>query len=389
MVPMNRRRFLESSLAAGCLPVVGFPAPGRSERLTITNVELFYVAPPLRPEVLMNGDPASPDNANVPKWVFRVHTDSGIVGLGETHRMAGGPESKGAIALRRTAEALRGKNVLDFNLSRLRLPYPSDTFSFEAAFYDIAGKAVGWPVYRLLGGLAQRKVLVNYWCGKNYSPEQLRGVAERAVAGGFQGIKMKRSYPLARALGIFAKVSPKLRITVDLMGFYPSDILPAAREMEAVGNMLTFEDPVKIGDLAAGRALQEQLKTPVSSHLHINATGVRGMVDSIAAKACSVFNLGAGSMTDFVAQSYLAGEAGMPVWHGSAHELGILDAALLHCCAAAPNCTYPSDLLSYQRVDDLIVEPIRLEDSYAIVSDKPGLGVELDMDAVGRYQAKG
>jgi muconate cycloisomerase len=93
-------------------------------------------------------------------------------------------------------------------------------------------------------------------------------------------------------------------------------------------------------------------------------------------------------MAGFVAQSYLAGEAGIPVWRGSAHELGILDAALLHCCAAAPNCTYPSDLLSYQRVDDLIVEPVRIEDSYAIVSDKPGLGVELDMDAVRRYEVK-
>ncbi len=385
---MDRRDFLRFSPAMACLQAIPALSAGRKERLTITDIELFHVAPPLRPEVLMNGDPSSSDNANVPKFVLKIHTDSGIIGLGETHRMPGGPNSDRAVTLRRTAQALRGANVLDFNLSRLRLPYETDTFAFEAAFYDIAGKAVGWPVYRLLGGLAQRKVLVNYWCGKNLSPGQLREVAERAVAGKFQGIKMKRSYPLVKALEIFASVSPRLRITVDLMGFYPSDVLPAAREMEAVGNLLTLEDPVKIGDLAAGRALQQQLKTPVTSHLHINATGVRGMIESIAARACSVFNLGAGSMANFVAQSYLAGEAGIPVWHGSAHELGILDAALLHCCAAAPNCTYPSDLLSYQRVDDLIVEPVQIEDSYAIVSDKPGLGVELDMDAVRRYEVR-
>jgi muconate cycloisomerase len=385
---MDRREFLRSGGAAACLPAIPVPAAGRRERLAITDIELFCVAPPLRPEVLMNGDPASSENANIPKFILRVHTDSGIVGLGETHRMPGGLNSDRAVALRRTAAALRGANVLDFNLSRLRLPYETDSFAFEAAFYDIAGKAAGWPVYRLLGGLAQRKVLVNYWCGKNLRPEQLREVAERAVAGRFQGIKMKRSYPLARALEIFASVSPGLRVTVDLMGYYPGDILPAAREMEAVGNLLTLEDPVKIGDLEAGRALQQQLRTPIASHLYINAKGVRGMVESIAAQACSVFNLGAGTMAGFVAQSYLAGEAGIPVWRGSAHELGILDAALLHCCAAAPNCTYPSDLLSYQRVDDLIVEPVRIEDSYAIVSDKPGLGVELDMDAVRRYEVK-
>jgi muconate cycloisomerase len=68
--------------------------------------------------------------------------------------------------------------------------------------------------------------------------------------------------------------------------------------------------------------------------------------------------------------------------------LGILDAAMLHSCAASPNCTLPSDLLSYQRVDDLIVKPIEIRDSYAIVPDRPGLGVDLDEDAVRRWQLK-
>jgi muconate cycloisomerase len=69
--------------------------------------------------------------------------------------------------------------------------------------------------------------------------------------------------------------------------------------------------------------------------------------------------------------------------------MGIRDATYLHACAAAANCTYPSDILSYQRVDDLIVEPIEIKDSYAIVSDKPGLGVELDDDAVKKYAVAG
>ena len=55
-------------------------------------------------------------------------------------------------------------------------------------------------------------------------------------------------------------------------------------------------------------------------------------------------------MASFLSNAYLAGAAGMPVWHGSGHELGILDAAMLHSCAAAANCTLPSDILSYERV---------------------------------------
>ena len=59
---------------------------------------------------------------------------------------------------------------------------------------------------------------------------------------------------------------------------------------------------------------------------------------------------------------------------------------MLHSCAAAANCTLPSDILSYERVDDLIVKPIEIRESYALVSDRPGLGVELDEDAVLKYQ---
>ena len=58
---------------------------------------------------------------------------------------------------------------------------------------------------------------------------------------------------------------------------------------------------------------------------------------------------------------------------------------MLHACAAAPNCTYPSDILSHQRVHNLLTRPIEFRDSYATVPDGPGLGVELDEDALRRY----
>jgi muconate cycloisomerase len=91
-------------------------------------------------------------------------------------------------------------------------------------------------------------------------------------------------------------------------------------------------------------------------------------------------------MHGFVRNSYVAGGAGMPVWHGSGHELGIKDAAFIHSCAASANCTLASDALSFQRVDDLLVEAIPIVDSYATVPDRAGLGVELDNDAVARYR---
>lgn len=387
MQPDPRNRNSAFSTAEGLAGVATLPtsAAGRKERLTITQVELFRVCPPLREGILARRAP--PDFDVVPKYLIKVHTDAGIVGLGETHRMAGGPDSEGALRLRQAAEWLKGRNVLDFNLARFELPVKTDIGAFETAFYDIVGKAVGWPVWRLLGGLAQRRIPVHYWCGKGLTPQELKEVAERAVALGFAGIKMKRFYPLPKALEIFASVSPALKITVDLMGHYPGDFLPVVRELERVGNVLVIEDPPpQVDALEAYCQLRGQTDIPLAMHLYINREGVRGMIRAISAEACSVFNLGAGRIAEFVARAYLAGEVGIGVWHGSAHELGILDAAMLHACAAAPNCTYPSDILSHQRVHNLLATPIEIRDSCAAVPDGPGLGVELDEDAVRRYQ---
>jgi L-alanine-DL-glutamate epimerase-like enolase superfamily enzyme len=70
-------------------------AAGRDERLTITDVELFYVSPPMKPGIL-SVTQTQGDFDQVPKFILKVHTDAGIVGLGETHRTAGGPDSEAA-----------------------------------------------------------------------------------------------------------------------------------------------------------------------------------------------------------------------------------------------------------------------------------------------------
>jgi len=231
-------------------------------------------------------------------------------------------------------------------------------------------------------------VLVNYWCGRK-NPTDIRRVAERALKGGFQGIKVKgrTGDPIVKAVEAVASVSPKLKITVDFNSHIKSvgEFLPIGKGLDAIGNVQVIEDPIEKKDLAGYRTLRKQLKSPIALHLG----SPRAMIQAIKEDACAMFNTGpAPSMASFVWNAYLAGAAGKPVWHGSGHELGILDAAMMHSCAAAANCTLPSDILSYQRVDDLLVKPIDIRESYAHVPDRPGLGVELDEDAVRRYQVK-
>jgi muconate cycloisomerase len=335
-------------------------------------------------EDIINSPEFSPDALtefpSIPKYIIKLHTDSGILGIGETHR---GVEDS---SMRRNADFVQGKNVFDLDLPRLNLPDRGGYVGFQMALYDAMGKALGWPLYRLLGGLEQRNVLVNYWCGRK-NPVDARRVAERAVAGKFKGVKIKGhpGDPVVKVVEAIASVSPALQVTVDFNDQIANAkvFLPIGKALDAVGNMLVLEDPIPKEDLAGYQELRRHLKTPLAHHQN----DPRKMMAAVRAEACTIFNTGPNpSMATFQANAYLADAAGMPVWHGSGHELGVMDAAMAHSCAATKNCKFPSDLLSYQRADDLVTNPFERKDSHVMVPDRPGLGVDLDEDAVQRYQ---
>jgi len=79
----------------------------------------------------------------------------------------------------------------------------------------------------------------------------------------------------------------------------------------------------------------------------------------------------------------------MPFWHGSEVDLGLLEASYLHVAAASRLCTLPSDIFGRLiREHDLLTTPLEYDgDGHFLVPRGPGLGVELDEDAVERYTA--
>ena len=378
---LSRRQLLLRGSGAVGLAMLPACTAGKKERLTITQVDLHKIVVPMKPDITADPELAESSSFDaVPKMVMKIHTDSGITGIGETGR---GEKWEG---VERNAEFLKGKAIFDFNLTKLDLPDAAGYAAFEMALYDIVGKAVGWPVYRLLGGLAQPKVFVSYWCGRK-TPEGMKRVAERALAGKFRNIKTKNKQgdPLVEAIEMVAKVAPGISVIVDPNTRYNGlkDFLEVALKLEKIGNMLVYEDPFDKTDYAGYRQLRSQVKTLVALHLG----DTKAMIKGICEEACSAFNTGQNpSMASFLSNCYLAQVEGMPVWHGSGCDLGIFDAAYTHSCAAAPNCTLPSDILGYLREDDLVVTPIEIKDSYAIVPNRPGLGVELDEDAAKKYR---
>ena len=70
---------------------------------------------------------------------------------------------------------------------------------------------------------------------------------------------------------------------------------------------------------------------------------------------------------------------------GSAHEMGVKTAAMLHVVASTPAFRYASDSTYYAQEDDVLVEPLRVRDGAIDVPMHPGLGVEVDREKVRAY----
>ncbi|MFN8487925.1 MAG: enolase C-terminal domain-like protein [Caldilineaceae bacterium] len=351
--------------------------------MKITQVDVHKVVVPMQPGTVHSPRWGKPEWDEVPKFILKVQTDDGLFGIGETYRGVTRPEVDAAVS------ALLGLDPLRLPLSHLPVPRNSAYDGFEIAIFDLVGKALGWPIHQLLGGAYRDRVLTDYWCGQK-TPEDIAQTAREGWAKGFKGLKMKCALedPMVERVQAIAAATPKLKITIDPnCRFYrPGATLELARQMEGY-NIEVFEDPTPKEDLAwyvFMRRELNKLKIPLALHLG----RAEDVIAAIRQDCIDCFNLG-GSMVEFVRMAGIAEAAGKPVWHGSGVDLGILDMAYIHACAAARNCTMASDIIgNFFREDDLIVEPLRFEDGYAVVPQAPGLGVTLDEEAVQKYRVK-
>ncbi|HZT33677.1 MAG TPA: mandelate racemase/muconate lactonizing enzyme family protein [Bryobacteraceae bacterium] len=362
--------------------------------MRIIRIETFAVIVPMQPGTVHS--PAYEDSchqfdwkgkffADVPKYIYKVWADDGSFGLGESYREVSEE------LIQRNIRLLLGQDPMKMNLRQLPIPPGREYDGFEVAIYDLVAGKLGVPVYTLLGGACRDRVRVDYWTGRR-TPSEAAAIAGMAKERGFRGLKMKCALEdpnVERVEEIAARCGPDFEIVLDPNQRFehPAHALRIARRVEKY--KVTFEDPVPRWNLDWYRLLREKTSVPIALHVHLpyaaHGQSIREMIAAIKLEAVDIFNLG-GGLASFVKMADIADAAGIPVWHGTEVDLGILDASYLHACAAAPACTLPSDIIgNFLREDDLIAEPLRYDQGFALVPQTPGLGVTLDEDALARY----
>ncbi len=326
----------------------------------------------------------------IPKWIIRLELDDGTVGLGESYRGLPGDTMKAF------ASTLIGLDLGKLNLQALPLPYGRLYDGFELAVVDAFARWRGVSLSDLLGGRYRDKIYCSFWTGHRTVADAARKAKEGQDLG-YDCIKFKCSAedPVVDwCAAVEEACGADYQIILDPNQRF-EDVPTAirlARGLAEVGNVRCLEDPIARWDLESLAHLRKRIDIPVALHVSIpyNEMGYQHLTDVVRAvklDACDYFNFNGGLYT-VNRMATVAELTRKPFWHGSEVDLGILEAAYLHKCAASKEALLPSDIFGRViREHDLLATPIPFHQGHATVptGPGPGLGVDLDLEALSHY----
>jgi muconate cycloisomerase len=263
----------------------------------------------------------------------------------------------------------------------------------EMALWDIAGKAAGLPVYRLLGGKARPAVPLNWTVGFMEPEEAAAEAAYYVETFGVRSVRLKIGRPGdidARAVAaVRVRLGPDMRIRVDANEYYrsPKDAIRAIRLLEP-HDIHMVEQPLAAEDLAGHAEIRQAVNTPILLDESIQSP--RDALAAIGARAADAFNVYISESGGLLrAQQIIAiGEAaGIPCLIGTMGELQIASAAGAHLGVACANIPLTSDLVGPLRYEESIIhEMLRLEGGRFYPPEAPGLGVTPNWTVINRWR---
>jgi D-arabinonate dehydratase len=272
------------------------------------------------------------------------------------------------------------------------------------------------PLYRLLGGCRDR--VEAYASGGFYqegkSVDDLAGEAEGYRARGFKGMKMKvgrnpstqthlrhladhaelcevePEEDIARVAAVRRALGPQAKLMVDVnCAWSPALAIEMGRAFEPY-KLYWIEEPVATDDIGGSARVADALATPIAGYeTEIGLYGfreliVRGAVDIVQADLAWAGGFSEGRRIAALAQAHHL----MVAPHAFAGA--VLLAASLHFIAAIPNgLVLEFDQNPNGVRDELLQEPICVgPDGMINMTERPGLGIELDRSAVERYRSE-
>lgn len=256
----------------------------------------------------------------------------------------------------------------------------------ELAVLDAALRGEGRSFASYLGATA-RVIPSGVSVGIQSSPEALVETVRGYLDEGYVRIKIKikPGRDLAETDAV-RSAFPGIPLQVDANSAYTLADADTLAQLDRF-DLLLIEQPLQEDDLVDHAALAQQLKTPIC--LDESITSVKAVRDALALGSTTVINVKAGRVGGYLEALRIADlcqSAGIPVWCGGMLETGIGRAANA-ALAAHPAFTLPGDVSASGRfyARDIVTEPAVLDDGHVRVPTGPGIGVEIDDDALEAF----
>jgi L-alanine-DL-glutamate epimerase-like enolase superfamily enzyme len=363
--------------------------------MKVTAVDVHVVSVPFTdPETWRFGRMWGLTNA-----IVEVHTDAGITGIGE---VPGSPLIKLVVdALDATSNWIVGEDPLRITefLTRAsdrgwhHYPYLGNAAAaaIEMALWDIAGKAHGCPVHQFFGGL-QTDLVPFYWFinVNDRKPETARRQAAEGVARGFKTVYIKIGFDvdndLALARAIKEEVGHEIAVRVDANeGWSVFEAVEALRRFEEIG-VEFVEQPIDMHDIDGLADLKSRTRVRIGANQ--SAWLPHQVPEVLAKRAADVVVTDPhqlGGLIPFRDAAAMCQTARIPIVKHAFADLGITTIATAQVLG-----TLPSPQLGHQQfltflVHDLLATPVEFVEGAIPVPTGPGLGIELDRDALEFY----
>ncbi|MBI1314746.1 muconate cycloisomerase [bacterium] len=369
--------------------------------MKITRITTFPVSIPLKPEYRMV---SALGRHEVSKYLLvRIETDAGLDGVGEATVMSrwSGETVWGAQALidRVFAPALLDADPTDIDAIDQRMDAVAQDNWFaksaiEMACQDIVGKDAGKPIYELLGGPVRNRTIKCRFSMGAYPPERASRRAKELVEKGFTTIKVKVGTGIAddveRVRAVREAIGPDYEVVIDANCGYPdaASAIELTRQLSDC-NIGLFEQPTPRHDYHALAEVRRAIDCPVmADDICFDLAQARECIRHDACDVISVYPGKMGGIRKARRVVDLAEAAGVACSIGSNLELDIASAAMCHLVVGSRNMNierFPGDIMGPDYHEVCVVkDPLVISGPTITVSDRPGLGVEVDWSVVER-----
>jgi L-alanine-DL-glutamate epimerase-like enolase superfamily enzyme len=332
--------------------------------------------------------------------IVRIHTDEGIVGVGETQAWRRQGSAETLVSLVRTIEdhfapILLGRSPFDIagTLHALNDAMYNTLYAQAAvgdALYDIVGRALGVPVHALLGGECRDRVRIGAILTMKPSVEETIDSAERVFARGFRhfGVKIgvDPTADVRNVAALRARFGDEVVLRVDANGALSYDAAVSLLKKLEPYDIDVAEQPVAIWDVAGLAALSRTTAIPIMADESVSTD--HSLLEIIRQRAATVVQTKIaknGGIARVHRLWHLAAAAGMRIYPGNHPSTSIATAAAAQICGAWPGPLMEGPFavgVSGALATDIVTNPIVPLNGEIAIPTLPGLGVELDMGRI-------